>query len=395
MIINDTQMKILEIVKKSKYISRIDLAKKLNFTPAAISKIIKEFIELGVLKETDYGKSTGGRRPIFLTINEQNFGCILGISFAPSKIFFTVGNIKGDILEILSHSISKNEDVLSISTKISEKLLKKYINISIISLVLNGLVNSKDGTSIFSPHYKWKNIKIKDIFEKKFNLPVLIENDVRAMALAEKMFGHCEKNQNFVLLNISEGIGSSIFLNDDLYSGHGFIAGEIGHIIMDRTSIRKCSCGKRGCLEAEASNSAIINKIISQIKLNNYSFLKETLHKNGTITIEDVLVAVKERDFLSTKASMEAVTTLAHAIDMIISFINPEKIVLVGKIFEESLLLNTLNLELKKVILKEQNCEIVVSKIFDKIHNYSSLAVVIHRMFKDKYIGGVLIERKC
>lgn len=382
--INNTKLKILEIIKIKGSISRIDLSRELDFTPAAISKIIKELIDKQIVLEITLGNSTGGRKPILLTLNEDKFGYILGVSYAPTYFQITVGDIKGNIIETSRYSITNIETILNDSIKKIEKKFKRYPNINVLSVVVNGFLNSKTGMSIFSPHYKWKKLNIKKIFEDKFDIPVIVENDVRAMSLAEKNFGSCKKCDNFVLINISEGIGSSIFLDGDLHSGYGFIAGEIGHIIMDRSSIRKCSCGKRGCLEAEASNTAIINKLTSQIKLNNYSLLKEPLKINGKITMEDVLYGVKERDFLSTKVSTEAITIIAHAIDMVISLINPEKIILVGELFQEPFLFNTLTLEIEKVILEEQKYEILTSDLFKDMHTYCSIATVIHKMFKDE-----------
>ncbi|MGL6023889.1 MAG: ROK family protein, partial [Cetobacterium sp.] len=199
-----------------------------------------------------------------------------------------------------------------------------------------------------------------------------------------------EKSENYVILNVSEGIGSSIFMNGNLLSGHGFISGEIGHVVMDRSSLRKCSCGKRGCLEAEASNKAIINRITSTIKLNNYSSLKERLNTKGYLNILDVLDGVKERDFLSTKISTEAMVTIAHSIDMIISLVNPEKIILVGELFKEQLLLSTLKLELQKVTLEEQKYELIVSDMLHEMHSYNPISVVRHNLFRKNMWRGQL-----
>ena len=76
---------------------------------------------------------------------------------------------------------------------------------------MNGLVDCEKGISIFSPHYKTKNIPIVEIFEKKFQKKVFIENDVRAMALAEKVYGVCKENHNFVVLNVEDGVEEVYF----------------------------------------------------------------------------------------------------------------------------------------------------------------------------------------
>ncbi|MDX8335018.1 ROK family transcriptional regulator [Candidatus Cetobacterium colombiensis] len=377
-----SQLRILEMIKNKNRISRKKIAEELELTPAAITKSIEPLLQCGIVLEVAQRESTGGRRAIDLSLNKHWVGKILGISLTPTSLVVSVGNIEGEILKTSSYIIDENKELIDYLEEVIELELKENVGIKVISMAITGLINSENGIIIFTPHYKRKKINIRDRIEKRFNRPVLIENDVRSMALTEKYFGEAHESENYVVLNVSEGIGSSIFVNGNLLSGHGSISGEIGHVIMDRSSLRKCSCGKRGCLEAEASNKAIINRLVSMIKLNNYSSLKEKLKIKGTIDIFDVLHGVKERDFLSTKVSTEAMVIIAHSIDMIISLINPEKIILIGELFKENLLLSTLKLELQKVTLEEQKYDLIVSNILDKMHIYNPISVVRHNLFK-------------
>lgn len=377
-----SQLRILEMIKNKNRISRKKIADELELTPAAITKSIEPLLQSGIVLEVAQRESTGGRRAIDLSLNKYWVGKIFGISLTPTSIITSVGNIEGEIFKSNSYKIEGSSELASYLEDIIETELKDEKEIKVISMAITGLINSENGVILFSPHYKRKKIEIKKMIEERFKIPVLIENDVRAMALTEKYFGKARESENYVVLNVSEGIGSSIFMNGDLLSGYGFISGEIGHVVMDRSSLRRCSCGKRGCLEAEASNSAIINRLVSMIKLNNYSSLKERLKKNGSINILDVIEAVKKRDFLSTKVSTEAMVTIAHSIDMIISLINPEKIVLIGEIFKENLLLSTLKLELQKVTLEEQKYDLIVSDMLNEMHTYNPISVVRHNLFR-------------
>ncbi|MGL5931984.1 MAG: ROK family transcriptional regulator [Cetobacterium sp.] len=383
-----SQLRILEMIKNKNRICRKKIAEELELTPAAITKSIDPLLQCGVVLEAAQRESTGGRRAIDLSLNKYWVGKILGISLTPTSVITSVGNIEGDIFRTNRYKIDESEELISYLEEIIEIELEKESEIKVISMAITGLINSENGVILFSPHYKRKKINIKERVEKKFGISVLVENDVRAMALTERYFGTAKDSENYVVLNVSEGIGSSIFMNGDLLSGHGFISGEIGHVVMDRSSLRRCSCGKRGCLEAEASNAAIINRLVSMIKLNNYSSLKEKLKAEGSIDILDVLKGVKERDFLSTKVSTEAMVIIAHSIDMIISLVNPEKIVLVGEIFKENLLLNTLKLELQKVTLEEQKYDLVVSETLNEMHVYNPISVVRHNLFRKNIWRG-------
>ena len=385
---NSIKIKTLELIKNSNGISRSKLAKELDITPAGVGKVVNRFLENGIIEETSVGVSTGGRRPLILKINEKKIGAILGVSLAPRFIQIVIGDISGKILKDKKYSLKKRllekeHNILELTEKLIEREIKKNRDISIISVVMNGMVDSENGISIFSPHYNWKNINLKKRFENRFRVKVFVENDVRAMALTEKIFGSCKDNQNFVVMNIGDGVGGSIFLNDAPYHGYGSISGELGHMVVRRNSPEKCSCGKKGCLETEVSNVAIIKKITSQIKLNNYSSLKKILIEKGALTINDILKGVAEKDMLTFNIVIDAINMIATAIDGIISVINPEKIVLFGEIFQNRFLFETLVNEIKKVTLDEQYYEIKKSEFSKNIYEIAPLAVVSYKIFKE------------
>lgn len=385
---NSIKIKTLELIKNSNGTSRAELAKKLEITPAGVGKIINKFLESGIIEEISEGISTGGRRPVIIKINKKKIGVILGVSLAPRFIQIVTGDIDGKILKTQKYSLKKRlpekeHSILELTEKLIEREIKKNSDISTISVVMNGMVDSENGISIFSPHYNWKNINLKRRLEGKFKVKVFVENDVRAMALTEKIFGSCKENQNFVVMNIGDGVGGSIFLNDAPYHGYGSISGELGHMVVRRNSPEKCSCGKKGCLETEVSNVAIIKKITSQIKLNNYSSLKNTLVEKGVLTINDVLKGVAEKDMLTFNIVLEAINMIANAIDGIISVINPEKIVLFGEIFQNRFLFETLVNEIKKFTLDEQYYEIKRSEFCKNIYEIAPLAVVSYKIFKE------------
>lgn len=385
---NSIKIKTLELIKNSNGISRSELAKELDITPAGVGKVVNRFLENGIIEETSVGVSTGGRRPLILKINEKKIGEILGVSLAPRFIQMVIGDISGKILKSKKYSLKKRllekeHNILELTEKLIEREIKKNSDISIISVVMNGMVDSENGISIFSPHYNWKNINLKKRFENRFRVKVFVENDVRAMALTEKIFASCKDNQNFVVMNIGDGVGGSIFLNDAPYHGYGSISGELGHMVVRRNSPEKCSCGKKGCLETEVSNVAIIKKITSQIKLNNYSSLKNILIEKGALTINDILKGVAEKDMLTFNIVIDAINMIATAIDGIISVINPEKIVLFGEIFQNRFLFETLVNEIKKVTLDEQYYEIKKSEFSKNIYEIAPLAVVSYKIFKE------------
>lgn len=382
--IENLKLKILELIKAKNGISRIDISREFGITPAAVGKVINEFLEKKIIIEEREGESTGGRKPSLLNINKDKIGNILGVYFAPTFVQVTIGDIDGNIFSTRRYRLGDlGGDIVGSTEEIIEKELTKNKDIEVISVVMNGLVDSERGVSIFSPHYNTKNISIVERFQKKFRKKVYLENDVRVMALVEKVFGECRDNQNFVVLNVEEGVGGSIYLNDMLYHGYGSMSGELGHMVVKRNSLEKCSCGKRGCLETEVSNRAIIKKIMAQIRINNqYSSLKKVLDEGKKLEIKDVLEGVEERDMLSLSVVGEAIQYIAYALDMIISVINPEKIILYGEFFQNKYIFKSLLNEIGKITLDEQNYQVKRSKFYEKIYEIAPLALGNYLIFK-------------
>ena len=382
--IENLKLKILELIKAKNGISRIDISREFGITPAAVGKVINEFLEKKIIIEEREGESTGGRKPSLLNINKDKIGNILGVYFAPTFVQVTIGDIDGNIFSTRRYRLGDlGGDIVGSTEEIIEKELTKNRDVEVISVVMNGLVDSERGVSIFSPHYNTKNIPIVERFQKKFRKKVYLENDVRVMALVEKVCGECRDNQNFVVLNVEEGVGGSIYLNDMLYHGYGSMSGELGHMVVKRNSLEKCSCGKRGCLETEVSNRAIIKKIMAQIRINNqYSSLKKVLDEGKKLEIKDVLEGVEERDMLSLSVVGEAIQYIAYALDMIISVINPEKIILYGEFFQNKYIFKSLLNEIGKITLDEQNYQIKRSKFYEKIYEIAPLALGNYLIFK-------------
>ena len=381
---------ILKIIKEYGKISRLELAEIFGLTSARISKVTKNLLEKNIIIEKAVGESSGGRPPIYLSINNENFRDILGINLTSNKmLYITLGKINGEIFKkkkISIESLDKKDqdDVLELMDKIISKEISQNTNIGALSIIITGSVDEEKGISVMSPHYNLKTPRIVEYFERKYNLPVLLENDVRAMALVEKQIGSCKDIENFVVFNLGEGIGSANCINKKIYKGHNSMAGEAGHIVINTNSIRKCSCGKRGCLEAEASEVAIIKKITSEIKIGKYSILKDILKEKEFLTIKDILYGVKKRDFLVIQVMTEAMEYIARGLNILISVLDPEKIILVGEIFSSKFLMDTLKFELNKISLDVHTCTIELTKLGEELYFYSPIAVTVENIFENK-----------
>ena len=387
---------VLKVIRDNGSLSRADVAKITGLTPASVTNITKMLIEDQYLVECKVGQSSGGRPPIMLELN-PNARYVIGISIGVGMIDVVITNLSAEI--ILKKSIEINEERYDYDFVFKElvKLINEVIECSKIEkekilgagVALHGIVNARTGMSIYSPYYGWKEINIKEALENELNLGVYVDNDVRAMALGESWFGITKDISNFVTLNISNGIGAGIIINNKPYYGVDFSAGEIGHIVVEGDG-DKCNCGNYGCLETVASNNNITKKAIKLIKQGTNSVLKELKADINQLTIEDISEAAKLEDELAISIIKEAARYIGIAITNLINILNPTSIVVVGEIFENTFYaIETLNEIVKNrgMKLSSENVRIIKSMLGRDAAVVGATTLVIQEIFNGMSIN--------
>ncbi len=333
---------VLRVIRDNGSLSRAEIAKLTGLTPASVTNITKILIEDKFLIESKIGESSGGRPPIILELN-PDARYVIGIGIGVGVIDVVITNLLAKIISKKSMIIGDERYDYNLVFAGLVNLINEVIELSNIErknilgagVALHGIVNAKSGESIHSLYYGWKNINIKKRLEDELQLAIYVDNDVRAMALGESLFGATKDISNFVTLNISNGIGAGIIINNTPYYGVDFSAGEIGHIAVELDG-DKCNCGNYGCLETVASNNNITKKAIKLIKQGVSSSLIKDIDNINNLTIEDICNAAKNGDEMSIIVLKEAARYIGIAITNLINILNPTAIVVVGEIFENT-----------------------------------------------------------
>lgn len=266
----------------------------------------------------------------------------IGIDIGGTKISIALGNEKGKILsECLIPTRTGTQTRQSVRELIRniKKLLEKYPapkykNLG-IGAGLPGPVDPHKGTVPVSPHLGgWQGIPLRKILEKETGLPAVLANDANAAAVGEKFFGQGRGVSDFIYMTVSTGIGGGIVVNRRLLEGAGFVAGEVGHmtIVPDGDP---CKCGKRGCLEAYASGTAIAGYVERQLCRGTKSILGK-LKSKERVTAQIVGLAARRRDRLAIQAYERAGFYLGIGIANLLNILNPEKIILGGGVLKSS-----------------------------------------------------------
>jgi N-acetylglucosamine repressor len=253
---------VLNTIRISGPISRAEVAKHTRLTPPTVTNLAAELIHSGLVIESETGTSTGGRKPILLTVNYEAFQ-IIGIDIGISNIKLVVTDLSGRMIHQskvpMPSPIDQHALLQQVSSFIQELLNKdwgKPKHILGIGVGMHGLVDPEKGISIFAPNLKLRQIPIRAFLEAEFNIPVFVENDAMSMALGERWFGDGSDTDQFISVNIGMGVGAGIYLNGELYRGTTNSAGEIGHTVIDLEG-ELCSCGNIGCLQTLVTGPSI------------------------------------------------------------------------------------------------------------------------------------------
>jgi glucokinase-like ROK family protein len=364
---------ILDTIRTDGPISRAEVAKQTHLTPPTVTNLVSELIYSGLVIEGSMGTSTGGRKPILLTINYAAFQ-IIGMDIGISNIKIVVTNLKGQLLDQakinMPASIDKEAFLQLIARFLEERMTEDWgqpKQILGIGVGMHGLVDPEQGISIFAPNLKLRQIPIREYLEARFQLPVYVENDAMAMALGERWFGEGMGTDHFISVNIGMGVGAGIYLNGELYRGTTNSAGEIGHTVIDLDG-ELCSCGNIGCLQTIITGPAIAKKATNLML--NHQASTSLLHKLSqnqqyNISGEDVHEAAVQGDSLAQDILRGIGTHLGIGLANLTNTLNPQKIILGGGVSRSSefFMASLRNSLYSRVLETSKHVEIVVTQL--------------------------------
>ncbi|OGW79415.1 MAG: hypothetical protein A3G33_03500 [Omnitrophica bacterium RIFCSPLOWO2_12_FULL_44_17] len=300
---------------------------------------------------------------------------LIGIDIGGTKTSVTLGTTKGKILDhnrFSSRSGQKPVQSISEICDAIHSLVSKYHlsknKILGVGVAVPGHIDVQNGIVLKSPNLPgWRGLALKSILRKKLKLPVFVDNDANVTALGESYFGEGRKFSDFLYVTVSTGIGSGIFANGRLVRGTSGVAGELGHMTVVPNGI-KCNCGKRGCLEAYASGTAIEN------------YVKKNLNHKTSVNGSAIAQAAKKGDRLSIRARLIAADYLGIGLANVINLLNPEAIILGGGVMSEvhyfwDPMIAAIKRETWPAVYK--TCKIIRSKLKDKVADFGVLALVL------------------
>lgn len=329
-----------------------ELCGELNISIPTVTRLVAELKEDGYLVDLGKIETAGGRRPNVFGLAADVF-YFLGVDVRRRRMEFVLLDFKGNILHekhevpfVLENTPEALERVCQETEKfISEAEVDKKEIIG-VGFSLTGRVDPNDGYSY--TYFNFSEAPLTDVLQERLGIRTYIENDSRAMMYAEKIFGVVKGEKDVLFLNLGRGIGAGMMFDDKLYYGKTGFAGEFGHIpLFDNEEL--CHCGKKGCLETEASGIALEKMLVERMKAGETSVLSEEWKKGKDILLYDIIQAANNDDVLAISLISEIAEKLGRGVGVLINLLNPELVVIGGSL---SLVGDYLMLPLKTAINK-------------------------------------------
>jgi len=310
-----------------------DLAQALNISTPKATSLINELITDGLIK--DYGKidSTGGRpASLYGLVGDSCF--FIGVDVKHYYVNLGLLDFKKNLVDVNMHV-----PYLLANTKESLdeliRIIRKFINEApvntenILSLCINlgGRINTNNGYSYSFFHFTEE--PLTSVIEQQIGLRTFLENDSRAMAFGEFHNGIVKNEKDVLFVNLDYGIGLGILIDGKVYYGKSGFSGEFGHIPLFNNEII-CHCGKKGCLETEASGRALIRLFKERIEQGFTSSIITFAEQINDLRLTNIIEAAQNEDMLSIDLLAEIGEKIGRGLALLINIFNPEMVILGG-----------------------------------------------------------------
>jgi predicted NBD/HSP70 family sugar kinase len=300
--------------------SRADLARALGVSPALMTQLTKDLLADGLIVELEHSPSQGGRPARMLGL-AASAGRAIGVKVVADHVAFVEVGLDGAVLRSASEPFDATATTLLADLA---SLLQRFIEGGGATRVLGvgvgvpGAVDRQGNGVVDSTQLGWNQVPVGATLRRALNLPVIVENNVNALAMAERLYGVGRRHDNFLVVTIGTGVGAGIVVDGVVLRGASGGAGEIGHTPVAEDG-PLCTCGNTGCLEALIGEAALVR------------VARERGVIGATAGIAALRAAADAGDPAAAAIFGEAGHLLGRTLAGIVQALDPELVILLGE----------------------------------------------------------------
>ncbi len=324
-------------------LSRVQLANHTSLSNTTITNLIAELIEQGIVVEKsapateDNQPRRGVGRPRRMLQLVPDARYVIGVHVGIGMFRVAITNLHAELIcnKMTSFSVDQPafEVLADIADLVQETIDESNVNrhrILGVGVGASGLINHVTGVNLHAASLGWHDVPIREHLEAQLNLPVCVDNNVRAMALGEAYFGLGRGVDVLAFIYGRIGVGAGIVVNGQVFRGSGVGAGEIGHTIILPNGGDLCRCGQHGCLETLVSEPVLLREAHLLADKDPNSKLAAHLSHAEVSPISAIFAAAREGDQPTLRMIEDQMQYLGLALANLVNVLNPELIILGG-----------------------------------------------------------------
>lgn len=247
-----------------------------------------------------------------------------------------ITDYRGTVLATKSGTFSRTTEsqkveqlIASLFRECAEAAELEIRDLSGIGIGVPGLTDLVEGVLVFAPHLNgWENVPLREHLERVLEVPVLVDNEARVQALAERYFGLGKDVNPLLCIETGVGIAGALIINGHIFRGKTNSAGEVGHVVLNPYGGPKCRCGSRGCWETLASTG----RLVALAKGNNSGEVYEPYRDPPASEVEEVFTAAQSGNRQAKLAIEDVTYWFGVGLANLINACNPEKIIVHGEL---------------------------------------------------------------
>ena len=380
---------LLNLLRREGVCARARLAELSELKQATITYIMNDFIRWGLVREVGFLTGSKGRRSIGISIN--NDLAVVGIRIARKNYSVGLFELSGNAIIIRRVSIELEQSARETFESIialTDELIKnaKDRRVLAIGMALPGPYSIKRGRiELMTGVSGWNEIMIEEEMKCKFHIPIFIEQDANAGAIAQYWYNKEEELNQSVLVYIAvgQGVGAGIMSNGQLLKGNIGVAGEIGHTTIDVRGVR-CACGNYGCLENYCSTIALTRQVNAALKAER------------NLSFSEVAILVREENPIAVRIMKQCCEYLATGLVNVINSFNPQVLIIGDELSHiiPDKMLEWVTENVKKRVLPEifENTRIMMSVVEQDSMVHGAAIVAIREIFS--HVGDYFEDSK-
>jgi N-acetylglucosamine repressor len=382
------QLAILRAVRDGGSVTRIAVQRRTGLSWGTVTTLVRELVDRRLVEERGPLPTRAGRHPVEIGI-DRRARRVAGLRLGGQEVSAVVMDLAGGVeaaVSLPAGAGGSGQAILERMYRCLDRAMERSgtapRSLAGIGIALPGAVDYASGTGLYGPHHpRWRNVPVRDLFQRRYGAPCFVDHDNNCAVMGEWCFGLARGIDDFLCVALGTGLSVGIMIRGEVYRGADFMAGELGHVVVDPAGPR-CACGRKGCLEALASGRALARAAEALARGGRSPRLLEAARGDPRrVTAAALFDAAEDGDAEARRAFAAMGGTLGRGLAMLVNLFNPARIILCGGVSRaHAWFLPAARRTLRESAWRYSRADLAVSELEDS-STWGAAGIVLHQAF--------------